>query len=104
MSLREAYQALTTKLQELARQHAVLESREAEKAAEREKIILELKAAGINVDTPNEEIARLDAEIAANLQEMTVRVETFERDLKAATLAKSSPIPSTVQATPDISI
>lgn len=71
--------------QRLLREHAVLESREAEKAKRREELRTLLLKAGVNPDDPEVEAARLEAELNQIQTENEAKLDDFEVKLKAAT-------------------
>lgn len=72
---------LNQRLQKGREHLAVLQAREQEKKIERDQLLVELKAAGINTDHPEEELERLDREIEAAYQEMDNQITNFETKL-----------------------
>jgi peptidoglycan hydrolase CwlO-like protein len=85
---------LQTRHQQLLREHAILEAREAERASRREELRETLRKAGVNPDQPKEELARLREEIRAILDENQAALDDFEAQLKATRAGQASPLPT----------
>lgn len=83
MEAAEEYTKLNEKIHDLGRQHAVLVSQEEAKAKERSELAATLKAAGINPDQPEAEIARLEKEVNDLLEAKRREITQFEVLLKA---------------------
>lgn len=90
MTIQEEYTQLGDKLSKLGQQRAVLLSKEADKADERQKLEAELKAAGVDTSKLDEEAKRLEAEINEAMRKARTEINTFETRLAEA----ASPIKS----------
>jgi hypothetical protein len=109
MSFEEEYIALNQRLASLGRQHAVLTAQEEEKTARREELIKALTAAGIDVNRPEEEKARLQSEVDQALKKAKEELDLFEKQLtldptpeiKEKIEEVKAPTPTTAQPTPE---
>lgn len=79
--LAEQYRDLEETLTQQKTRRAVLQSKEKEKAEEREKLVIELEAAGIDPTKPREELKRLDETIAENVTTATKAVTEFKAEM-----------------------
>lgn len=80
----QEYQELTQRVERLRESRAVLVSREAEKKIKRQLLEQELKAAGVDVEHIDLELARLEKEEAETLAAARTAVETAEREMSEA--------------------
>lgn len=75
---------LNNRLQKGREQLAVLTAREEEKKKEREALLKELKAAGININDIDGEMTRLKKEIQEDYEKAEKAVTEFERKLSGS--------------------
>lgn len=78
------YIALQGRMSSLKEKRAVLVSKEADKERQRNALVEELTLLGVDVNNPLGEIARLEGEAAAELQQAKEQVDQFERELNEA--------------------
>jgi len=80
----EQYTELGKRLDGLAQKRAVLLSKEKDKAERRKELAKKLKAGGVDLDQPEEEVERLRAEIDQAYTESRKMVDEFEEAMDAA--------------------
>ena len=81
MNHAEEYASLSKRRNDIATKIAVMESQENEKKAKREALEEELRAAGIDTDSPQEEIERLQREIEDDRKRIDEELTTIENQL-----------------------
>ena len=86
----QRYVALKSKAADLDRRRAVLEERERSKLADREKIDAELKELGFDPNKAAEELARLEAEEKAKLDDAEAALNAYEIELNRVTTEAES--------------
>ena len=91
MPTAQDYVVLTQRLAGLRERAAVLADQEFNKAKERALLQETLKAAGVNVDKPEEECARLEKLLNNTVAEAERIVNQFERDLTEAIAPRPAP-------------
>jgi chromosome segregation ATPase len=85
------YTRLHERLNKANQNRARLLEREETAKGERDRLVKELEAKGIDVSKPDEEIARLEAEIQADYQRQEQTIAQFEQNLQTA-MAGAQPV------------
>lgn len=77
----ESYEQLQKRLENLKRQHAVREAQRETAIKERDRLIAELRAAGVDTENLSQELTRLEKEIEEDYQRQAGLVAEFATKL-----------------------
>jgi len=94
MATKQEYLDLADRVGDLKEKRAILVAEEERKASEREVLLGDLKAAGVDPTKPKDEIARLEREMQEEYDQAKIRVDQFEEELRTV----SDPPPAEVEA------
>lgn len=92
MATKQEYLDLADRVSDLKEKRAILVADEERKAKEREGLLEDLKAAGVDPKNPAKEIQRLELEMQAEFDQAKIRVDQFEEELRTT----STPHPAAV--------